>query len=301
MDNFKVSKIKAITQLTELYVKEKPKIVGCDTESTGLHIMRDKPFVITLGWVNLENKVIYVGSFDLEQDYIAVRSLFDKFSRDDVTIVAWNVKYDMHMLANIEFDVMQNKWFDGIALVRLTTASDSNMKLGLKPVASKYFGEESSALDKLVKTILTQLRKDRFKKIDAELKQYGLDTKEILKMYENQEYLEDIDDIISKYPEPNYSDVPREIMLDYADNDVVIMLKYLVLATPYINLRDQQKILQEETALIKPLWEKERTGLKVDIQYLEESKQRVKGYLDFLREKLHNLAGTTFTVSGDTL
>lgn len=36
--------------MLQAFGKDKPKSIGFDTETTGLHIIKDKPFLIQLGW-----------------------------------------------------------------------------------------------------------------------------------------------------------------------------------------------------------------------------------------------------------
>ena len=85
----------------------------------------------------------------------------------------------------------------------------------------------------------------------------------------------------------------------YAYNDVIIMLQYLYLALPWVTTRNQDAILKQENDLIIPLWTQERTGLKLDLDYLNNAKIKVKEYLDNLRIRFVELAGKDIT-SGAT-
>ena len=263
---------------------------GLDTETTGLHIIKDKPFLFIFGWLN-KDKTIKTYVSDTTKGFNDTR-LLDLSKKYHKRLFAHNTKFDMHMLKNKGVDVLHYDWADSMAVARLTTDADDISKLALKSLAVKYVSNESNEFEKEVKKSLMNLNKQSNKQLDALLKGYGMSAKEALDMYDKGEILDDnVIEIITHFERPNYSHVPKELMLKYAANDVVIMLQYLDLAMPYVFKRNQEDIMFEEFELIKPLWKQERVGLKIDTKYLLESKDRVYQYLISVRNKFESLAG----------
>jgi DNA polymerase I len=102
---------------------------------------------------------------------------------------------------------------------------------------------------------------------------------------------------MKEYPEPTYADINRELMIQYASEDVITMLEFFKIAFPYILKREQLPILELEQKCILPVYRMERVGMKVDMKYLQDSRKKVKNYIKKLRNRLTEVAGETVTVN----
>ncbi len=118
-------------QLKDAFYKDQPQVIFLDTETTGLNIMTDKPFLISLGW---GEKI-----FLTKGDDPFVQTIFDTPTVKEIWI--WNAKYDAHMLYNIGFNIPWKKWNDGIAAAMLAGYTDQiYTKMALKDLAGQLLG-----------------------------------------------------------------------------------------------------------------------------------------------------------------
>lgn len=266
--------------------------IGFDTETTGLHIMKDTPFLLVFGYQTKLCKIKVMCCPLLLKSHVVM--MLNKATEYGLYSYAWNTKYDMHMLANVGVDVTKIRWADGMGVARLTLNVDDPYckRLALKSIAKRYVDSNADDYEKDVKKALTALRKTNKAQLNALLLPYNITADEALNKYNMREPLNcEVLEIVRDFEEINYSHVDSSIMLPYACNDVIIMLKYIDKAMPYIYKREQQGILDEEFQLILPLWEQERTGFKLDLDYLEESRIKVYDYMKTLREQFISLAG----------
>ncbi len=104
---------------------------------------------------------------------------------------AWNSKFDMHFLRAAGYE-LHGRWHDGMVQAHLVNAERS---LALKAVAEDMFGDEARFEEKELKTWLNKEAATRRKRS----KESG-----------------------EKFIAPNYSDVPDELMLPYAAQDVLL-------------------------------------------------------------------------------
>jgi DNA polymerase-1 len=86
-------------------------------------------------------------------------------------------------------------------------------------------------------------------------------------------------------------------MIKYGGEDIITMLEFFKLAYPYVKKREQLPILERENKCILPMYRMERVGLKVDLDYLEASRLKVKAYITKLRQELTDIAGEQVTVN----
>jgi DNA polymerase-1 len=100
-----------------------------------------------------------------------------------------------------------------------------------------------------------------------------------------------------EYPEPTYEDVDRDLMIKYGGEDIITMLEFFQKAMKFIIKRNQLPILELESKCILPMYRMERVGLKVDMDYLEQSRTKVKSYITKLRNEMYELVGERVTVN----
>lgn len=308
--------------MQNLFEQDKPMVGGYDTETTGLHIIYDKPFLIQFGWLVPKQNFGRVFTFSPLPQYMQV---FLKLAKKLKYFVAHNIKYDLHMITNIGYgkDVLQMKNIvDNMAVARLALEAvperDGGDSLKLKQLGVKYVHPDASKSESLIHEELEKLRNANVRVLAAALKQFPIE-EEITETGRQkywgkgaiEKFLKDptneVDDLPEDvrevwvdwqkdYPSPTYADVPRDIMIRYGSEDVITMLEFFKKAFKTLVERKQLKVLALEQKCILPLYKMERVGLKVDRPYLLEAKQKVKGYIIKLRNEMKELTEETFTV-----
>jgi DNA polymerase I len=78
-----------LARMQVLFLKDQPKTGGWDTESTGLHIIKDKPFLIQFGWLIPGQDGGRVFTFEPKKEFM---ELFFSLARELRYMVAHNIK-----------------------------------------------------------------------------------------------------------------------------------------------------------------------------------------------------------------
>lgn len=163
------------TEMLKEFGRTKPKSVGFDTESTGLHIKKDMPFLFQLGW---GRKI-----FTFEPTDHLMQAFFFICSRVKYSF-AHNLKYDLHMIANLgyqkELEAIKS-WCDSQTVMRLIleakSARDGGDNLKLKDLGVKYIHPYADNSEQLIKAEMKKLKAERTKVLSAALKQFDHPTK----------------------------------------------------------------------------------------------------------------------------
>jgi hypothetical protein len=230
------------------------------------------------------------------------------------------------MLSNIgyaaEVQAMTNL-YDTTAIARLSLEAipdrEGGDSLALKELGKNYVHPEATKSESIIKDELHKLNAERIKALTAALKQFPIEgeltatgrpkfwgkgaIEKFLKDPTND--IEDLPEGVrevwtdwqEEYPEPTYEDVDRDIMIKYGAEDIITMLEFFKHAFPFVKKREQLPILEMESKCILPMYRMERVGLKVDMNYLEESRIRVKSYITKLRNELYEIVGEKVTVN----
>lgn len=304
-------------ELSDAFSKSGAKSVAFDTETTGLHIINDKPFLVQIGW----NRIVYTFYPTAE-----LMQVFFKICSSVKWVFAHNVNYDCHMLTNIGCGGQvqkMNNLCDTTAIMRLAleakSTRDGGDNLKLKDLGVKYIHPYAANSEKLIKADLKRLNDERTKVLTAALKQFPLEgqfTPTGRQQYWGkkaiEDFIKDITNVVEdlpenvrevwedwqeEYPEPTYADIDREVMLRYAGEDVATTLMLAEFGMQIVQRRDQMKILQIERDSLLPAYRMERQGLKTDRVYLEESRLKMRDYILKMRKELHELCGEVVTVS----
>lgn len=89
-----------------------PKYHAFDTETTGLHIICDKPFLYQFGFIDTERKLGWAYSVDLEKQPKLARSVIknwhDYLAQGKHIFIGQNIKYDLNMVTNIGLPVSED-------------------------------------------------------------------------------------------------------------------------------------------------------------------------------------------------
>jgi DNA polymerase-1 len=307
--------------MIKLFQDDKPLTGGFDTETTGLHIKKDKPFLIQFGWLVPKQDFGRVFTFYPTPENM---KLFFELAKKLKYFIAHNCKYDLHMLSNIgyakEIQAMTNLC-DSVTVARLSLEAiperEGGDSLALKDLGKKYVHPDSTKSESIIKDELRKLNVQWIKALTAALKQFPTDEltpagktkywgkghiEKFLKDPTND--VEDLPDGVrdvwvdwqEEYPEPTYEDVDRDIMIKYGAEDIITMLEFFKHAFPFILKRKQLPILHQENKCILPMYRMERIGLKADMEYLQESRLKVKTYITKLRNELYGTVGEKVTV-----
>jgi DNA polymerase-1 len=308
-----------LEEMEEAFKWEKPITGGGDTESTGLHIIKDKVFLIVFGWLipNKDYGRVYTFYHTPEnmQTFFHLANRLEHF-------VWWNVKYDLHMMKNAGFSYTEPNLVEGMAVARLVVeaipARKGGDSLKLKDIGVKYVHPEANESEKLIKAELKKINDARIKVLTAALKQYPLEgeftptgrqkfwgkkaIEDFLKdpTQDVEELPKEIAEVWldwqEEYPEATYEDIGRDLMIKYAGEDVITMLEYFKKAYPVLLGREQLDILKLENKVILPLFRMERVGIRTDQKYLIDSRARMKAYITNKRHRMYEIAGEKVTV-----
>lgn len=276
---FSIHHIQSGEELFQILVQEQPKIFTYDTETTGLHVMADRPFK---GAVCFKNQVYL---FDTTYDILR---WFPHWCEQVRFAVMHNACFDLNMTANVigEQEALKtDNFIDTQALVLLSTESVSEnnggVKLKLKHLGKTYIDPYADRYEKKLKEYMRSLNTQRQRYLTAYLKEVGWTKKryqEALKMKE--ELPEEIQNVIQMWeqdhPEPTYQDVPKEILYPYLATDVILTKLLYDKCVPIVKERGQVEALKIENKIIPIAVRMARVGFDVDQDYLAESEQRLK-------------------------
>lgn len=275
---------------------------GFDTETTGLHHTTSMPFLVTFGY----GKKI----FEFEPTESLLLEMFKVANRFGL-LFAQNAKFDYHMLWNFlgrEPIEIEHIIADNMTVARLTSYADEEMQIGLEILGTLYVDPEAKFAGKVIKSHIIELNAEN-KKIAkfAFYDKYGKKApfSEIWQAYLKRVQFVDDDNpyfqFLDEYYRPaNYQDVYAkypDLMINYAMDDVVIMLEYLNKAYPILQVVDEGlSTFRRECELISAIARMEKTGIKVDVQYLLDSRKRLLDYQSRMYQRLDDLAGQPIKV-----
>jgi DNA polymerase I len=324
-----VSNKNDLDELIRYFKEDNPKLGVFDSETTGLHIKKDTPFMWVFGWrlrkekqtEDLKGRV-----FAFNHDLDTLKEIIELSKRLKM-YVGHNVKYDLHMLINggmkdeTVYDL--KNIVDTMGLCRMSfeavSARDGGDVLGLKKVTEKYIDPRAAEFEKEVKKELKRIndgKRNILKELLKPYKGWGLGKiKEVYKVKKRndmdlftkerkQRWVQIPEEIESLYfkwmkenPFANYSEVDPEIMIEYVHSDGIYTLELVEFTYPTILKRNQKSILEQENKLIMELLKMERVGMKVDMPYLKECFNKCEAEIQKLYEELWEIVGEYFTVS----
>jgi DNA polymerase-1 len=174
---------KHLFNMIDLYNTQQPTVGAFDTESTGLHIISDVPFLFQFGWIKPNTKKIYTFVIDLERQPKLgnrVLNIWNNLAKQLEFYSAHNTTYDMHMLTNINHPYVEPNLIDTTICIRL--AHDNipvrfgGVNLKLKNYATKYIDKSARSHDKLLQTERSRIAKDLNKKLQNRFKATSKET-----------------------------------------------------------------------------------------------------------------------------
>lgn len=323
--------------MIELFNIIQPEIGAFDTETTGLHITQDKPFLYQFGFLDTKNKIGYTYAVDIERQPNLAKAVIKEWHKLAKSLkynFGHNICFDLHMCQNINLAYNGDNVSDTMAWIRhahdALTPANGGPPLSLKDYAARYItpaaknheqalAKERTALAKMYNNRL----KDRLKVLGTPPEKYGFKSytlSVVQEMFKDPIMeVEDLDEDIKKiYLEWLHEDVPfyiqnkvttlvesdmipyhklnRERLIEYAHMDIILTLEVYLKTLPAIEARQAWTGIEYENKLIHPLVRMERVGFPIDVEYLEQSRVRLKEYIKKVRTKLYELAGCEFKI-----
>lgn len=293
-----------IKDMVKQFQIDKPLSCGFDTETTGLNIAKggDKAFLISFGWfVTIDRKLIK-RSFVFETSELALTAC-GYMMKNAKRVWAWNTKFDINALRNTDsrFETFDYSNFgDGMALLRTAFNVEEDTKdISLKTIAGKYLKYNSKQFKNKIEDTMTSLKQEhrkRFKEYYKQATEKTIGMPEITKLENYDIFADDGDLIIYRNwlkinPKPNYYDAylaNKLDMLEYGSFDVIFLLELVLLFVPIVRAKDQLHIVEFENKIIMPMANQERNGIYVDRKYLEESKNKMKDYYNYIENEIKN-------------
>lgn len=323
---------KQATEMVKLFNKIKPLVGAFDTETTGLNIALDKPFLYQFGFIDREAEQGYSFAVDIEEQPDLAQQVIHCWQNilapQLETYLAHNVKFDLHMMDNYGEPYNYNNLSDTLFYIRYAhdaiTPSFGGPPLALKEYAAQYIDVSAKSHEKLLDTektaIASQLNirlrqrlkgvcsakelKELFKDPIADINDLPPHIKPIYLEWLHQDvpiYMQHKITSVAESSMVPYNKLNRKHVVHYGLYDIVWVLEIFLKTKDVITARKNNKGVLIENKLIRPLFEMECTGFKTDVTYLKESQIRLKNYIIERREKLYEIAGQRFAIGQHAL
>lgn len=266
-----------------------------DTETTGLNIISDKPFMFQYGLVDHNLQLVSSDWFHVKDK--AKMDVFKQHLLSINTIVGHNIKFDVHMAINAGFDkeIFMNKNFiDTSVLARLVvdhdTQTDKTFSAGLKTLGVRYLGIDSNTEERALKMELSRLVSEHKEKMKDCFKTQGVwdtkltqtnQTKLINDIYLNwnkvfhlyPQYTQHRKAFLQSNPEPTYEQCSN--VVTYGMTDIRLTHGLLKLWFPKAVQLQQVDTLKRISNATYPLVIMERQGLAVDVQQVLKDRAKI--------------------------
>ena len=306
----------------------KGALIFFDTETTGLNIKYDLPFLLPWGFIDKHNNAyVYCVDVDKNEHLFKQTALTLIKLAKDQGLVGHNIKYDIHMLNNIGIETPDDiNYIDTMVLIRLAhdalTVSNGGPPLGLKEYATKYIDRSAKDNEHEVKYERTKLSKELNTKLKNAL--YKIDKKWTMDYLDK--YFKDVLHSVDTLEEPvktaykewyktvpdeikinmtlgrvesddiPYSLLPREILIEYAMFDIVWTMEVYLQCRPAVEARGNEDALRRELCMIPALVRMEACGFQIDEEYVRQVTKDLAEYLAHQRQELFNLIGEKINV-----
>lgn len=302
-----------------------PKVGAFDTETDGLHIILSKPFLFQFGYLHPTEDIGYTYAVDLERYPDLARQVikvWNTLAESLELYLGHNVKFDLHMLTNINAPYKIENVSDTMFYIRhahdALTPKNGGPPLGLKDYAARYIDRNAKDHERLLNDEKSKIVKDlnlRLKKrlnitmkaLDDIFKDRTMDYSELPPNLK-QGYLEWLHNDVPLYMQPKirstvksdmvqYNKLNRENLIRYAHYDIVYTLEIYLSTLPVIETRGTMVGIEFENRIIHALVDMERVGFKVNKDYLIKAEAETKAYIRERRARMQELAGQQFSIS----
>lgn len=271
-----------------------------DTETTGLNIRTDRPFLLPYMLVKKNFEHTEVITLDVT-DVASIRTFLDVL-KDIPTVVGHNIKFDVHMLLNIGVDPSyfeDKNYIDTGVLARLVISHDeqrdNTFSTALKKLAQRYLNVNAALEEQRLKQQLSTLTAAHKEKLFQYLstqnvwkKEWtgGKKTKVLNEIYNNWfKYFHKYPQItpyrkkfFDQVPAPTYKDVSN--VRTYAATDVLLTYRLFRMWYPMIPQKKQVPTLKRISKVTWPLVLMERRGIPLNVHHILEDRKRLLEQLD---------------------
>ena len=234
-------------------------LVAFDFETKGLNVWKGEAEPFLLGLEDEQGNVLKArkGTREWGRALEIMKSPVDK--------VGWNIKFDLSVAKKEGIEV-GGRAHDAMLMCYMNDEYERDLRL--KGVGLRHFGREAQE-EQFVKSFLSALRRKRKAAAIAN----G-----------------------TKYIEPNYSDIPKEKMDTYLEEDLDLTM---MAAWKFGHARDggQRRVYDIESELIPNVVEMEARGVGVDVAYCKKVSAEMGPRLSKLEKKMYELAGVKFNVN----
>lgn len=310
-------------EMVAQFKRDTPTIGAFDTEATGLHIVKDLPFLFQFGWIAGADLRIYCVELDIYPILgRQVVQAWNKLAASLVLYLAQNTKFDLNMLHNYAEPYEVENLSDTQFYIRYghdaLSVDKGGPPLGMKQYCAQYIdrtAKEHEHLLNIEKTAMASmynrsLRKEYMKGWTAvRLDKFFKDPTTSIEDLNQEDYehymawfksLPDwlqprITNIVSS-DDIRYDKLNRVNLLKYAMYDIVWVLRIFLQLEPIVKQRCNENAILVENSLILPLLEMERVGFRVDKPYLMESRTAVQAYIRSLRATLYRICGAEVNI-----
>lgn len=313
-----------------------PEVAAFDTETTGLHIKLDKPFLFQFGFLHPSEEKGYTFLVDLRytENASKIISEWHEIAKDIKLYLGCNVTFDLHMLSNIGLDYREDNLGELQAYIRYSGdalhVSEGGPPLSLKDFAAKYvdisakYHEQKLSRERTdkakyyncllknrlltagtppepfkAKSYTLQVIKDLFKDPMFDVSDLPEKAYAAYSLWLNEDlpkYLKDKVNGIVESDMIRYDTLDKETLYKYAHLDIVYTLESYLVVEPVLKYRHNESAVELENSLILPFLDMESTGFLADKEYLEASRIRVREYTLRKRKEIQELAGCSFKI-----
>jgi DNA polymerase-1 len=222
---------KQANDMIKLFNEIKPKIGAMDTETTGLHIVKDRPFVYQFGFIHPTEYKGYTFAVDIERQPQLAKAVISAWQKLAATLELYlghHIIFDLHMSENIGLPYTVENMSDTMFYIRYAhdaiATKNGGPPLGLKDYAAKYIDYKAKDHDRLLQAERSQIAKDLNLKLKFRLRNCGVPPAK----YGAKSYTLSVIEAIFKDPITDYTDLPDNIKacyLDWLHEDVPIYLQ----------------------------------------------------------------------------
>ncbi|MEM5592909.1 hypothetical protein AAHH67_16085 [Niallia circulans] len=155
------------SEIEKYFNIDTPKLAAFDSETTGLHIKKDKPFMWVVGWLLPRDKRAedFKGRVFAFDHNVELLTKIIKLIKNVQMTVGHNVKYDLHMVLNggVQEDTVYDMTniADTMGICRLSfdavSVRDGGDFLGLKKLLKSTLIQEQQNLKRKLKKSLERL------------------------------------------------------------------------------------------------------------------------------------------------
>lgn len=208
--------------MVQLFKHSHPDVCAFDTETTGLHITLDKPFLFQFGWLCPDCLEGYAFAVDIEkQPNLAkqVIKIWHKLVSQTKLYLGHNVKYDLHMMINLGIPYTTENVSDTMFYIRYAHDAlhqqEGGPPLKLKEYATKYIDRNAKSHEKLLDQEKTSKAKEYNNMLKRRLQQCKLPEELKTKGYKSFT-LSAIEEMF-KDPIAEVYDFPEDVQQTYLD------------------------------------------------------------------------------------